>query len=188
MALTLSVGATSAFAFTVEPTDHGTALIVRESTDSTAAVSAIVSFDYKGNLGLGYWDSAYPPANAGSYNTSWVMGVVSGAAPCNSAEVPLNTSQVRQIVRVVQGGSYYNFPIWYQPASVVATVAAMPSVSATITDMPAVALESSISVDGTLPVNVADLPPGVWGAIGLGVLVLGVAFTSVAIAGVRRAR
>lgn len=186
--LVLAMGAAPSFAWTVEQTDHGTAIVRRESTDATAAIAVLVAYDYKGNKSLGYWDSAYPPANAGSYNSTWNMGTVSGAAPCDSVEVPLNVEYVQQAVRVVQGGNYYTFPVWYREASTNASVTALPSVLATVTALPAVALESSISVDGTLPVNVADLPAGAWALVGLGAVLLGVVFTSVAVQGVRRAR
>lgn len=181
----LLLSAAPAYAFTIQRTPFNTVVLTRESTDSTAAASVQVYYDYKGNQALAYWDGLnWNPATGASYNANYSMGAVLTAG-VNAGEIPLHQSYAQQCVRVTVGAVSYYFPVWSRSSvatgSVSATVTSMPAVrgavDATITQMPAVALDSSISVDGTLPVAVAEiggvdrsglLALGVMGSLGIG--------------------
>lgn len=158
------------------------------ATDTTGAVNVYVYGGYKNDpvpkLTTGYW-----PNYSSSYTTSTVdYSILSGGSPNDSQIVAVPASWGRIILTNLSGAAtdkaiFYrgNYPV---AGSVDATVTGYPAslaprsaVSATITAMPDVSLSSSISVDGTLPVDVVSAAgvssDGLAVVLGLGLLCLG---------------
>lgn len=181
---------TPAFAWTFEPSEDGRYLTVTwESQDSTANATIGVGSDYKGGSVPTYSSGLYPWYMS-SYNVVRNSNALAlGTQPyMRSAVVTVPGDGSLVYVNVTQGGVVTGGRALVLPRSApVAESSPLQSISATVTSAPPVSLDSSISVEGTLPVNVADLPPALWAGFGLGVVALGVVLTTAFIQGVRRA-
>lgn len=133
--------------------------VERESTDATTTTGV----DRYTSLKSGTtWVNA---GSSGNWNTRTIYSNVL-TANMRSWECTLPTGEPALILILNSTGSYVSLlaPMDPEPVSgsVSSTVTALPavtvaggSVSATITTMPVVSLASSVSVDGTLPVEVA---------------------------------
>lgn len=179
--LAVLAGTVPAFGFTfARPLGGGVVSVARESADGTAVANVVVYSSPKS----GY---SWPQYQfSGQWNTSTTYTSLFGSS-FRSVEVTVPADEPV----LVQAGT--SSALFARPSAVAveATVTSAPrteAVFATVTAMPAIGLESSVSVAGTLPVEVTDMPEGAWAFLGLGAVALGVGLTSAAIRGVRRGR
>lgn len=138
-----------AFAWDVAKSTNGV-ILVREPTDTTTTVSVAVYYDHKGDA------NTYPYGATSSYRSSFTY--TNALYPSTDAyEVDLMPGYDRQLVLYGGRGTTVRFePLDVTVENTIAVPVRLPatqSVNATVTDIPAIALESSVSVDGTLPVD-----------------------------------
>lgn len=169
----LSVGAAPAFAYKVTRVAPTVVRIERDlSEDGTATGNVVVWTSPKS---VAYASYQY----TSSFNTNLTFTSLMGSQ-VRSVEVTVPADALC-LVEVGAGTTQKNL---FQPVapfdvsgSVTATVTSAPafpsSITATISAMPTVSVGSSMSVEGTLPVNVADIPPGLWATSGLAVVLIG---------------
>lgn len=125
-------------------------VINRETSDVTT--TTVIIRDYYSYKGGTTWDTAFLPSSTTSYNSSRIL--YNSANQFEAIEVPLESGYRLHLVQLtISGGTTRSFCVVAEPLQV-----AVSNVSSvTVVSMPAVALESSVSVEGTLPVDVASV-------------------------------
>jgi len=175
----LALAPVRAEAWTATKSSNGVVVLREDSDLSTTTVSITLYYDYKGG---DTWVSGTPASSAASYQSSILL--LNTAASFDVFEVPLVDAYRCQMVAVGQGGQATRYLAVLNdrlrvslPATQSIVVSDLPSVA--VSSMPSLTLDSSVSVDGTLPVTVTSLPEdylvGVWFvvfAVGVGVVVV----------------
>lgn len=161
----------SAGAYSLSKSTNGL-IIDRESTDSTAAVNVYLHYAYS-NESAGSWLTTVSVFDTTKFGSTKTLAMVGGDLG-DSIEVPLQSGYRFQLIRISNNATIdKRFAILNEPMEV--TVENTPTVN--IGTQPAVSLSSSVSVAGTMPVEVAsfrEIPDGfLSSAAGMGVVALG---------------
>lgn len=142
-------------------------LIIERSEDDTRSTDVYLYYDYKGGSDWNSYGGANNPNYVSSYNAN--RRFLQLANTGEALEIPLVPGYRCQMLYLADGVKTKTFAVLNEPLAVSGAV--------TVSAMPSLTLESSVSVAGTLPVNPwgsAGLPDGwVVGVVALGCMLAG---------------